>query len=85
MSFYQCMERTQGKEIVSHMKTYSKLKRNLAQQLNRKIFLLNCKKEEITPNFISRCVDKLKNFSQTCNDITFKILANVVDQVKLKL
>ena len=72
MSFYNHMKEVAGMDLVLQMKKYSNLKKCLAQQLNRKIYLLKCKKKQATPKFISRILDKILNFGQNLNDETLE-------------
>lgn len=85
MTFYKYVRRYFGNIIVKNMKAFSSLKRNLALQLNRRIFLLECKRLKLQPNFLKRGLKNLYNCIQCINDHTLKRLNEIHSKVTQKL
>lgn len=53
MGFYQQTERDYGTQAIKALKTWEKSKTKLAKILNRRCFLLKCRKDGIIPNHIT--------------------------------
>ena len=85
MSFYNEIRESRGTEVVLQMKAYSKYKRSMAQQLNRRSFLLECRRNGLIPKFITRNIKNLRNCIQIINNATFKKLSSIINQVQLKI
>ncbi|XP_060518421.1 uncharacterized protein LOC132697147 [Cylas formicarius] len=53
MHFYQTIRANYGQEAVNLMKRYANLSQKIAKQKNRRIFLLRCKHDKLTPVFLN--------------------------------
>lgn len=54
MGFFEHIKNTYGEDVVEILKLWSKTSNKLATIINQKIFLLNCRKQNVYPNHIQR-------------------------------
>lgn len=67
MGFYQTIQNTFGVEVMKAMKRWASLNSKLASQLNRKHFLLRCRRVHLPPFHIRNNMTKIKNSLATAN------------------
>lgn len=84
-SFYERVRTTFGHQVVQQMKLFSITNKKLAAQRNRRIFLLECKRCNVVPNFIERNTHKLWNIPQHIGRHNTPQLQTLSNQVNSKL
>ena len=70
---------TYGQESVNSLKYFSKVTLNLCKQKNRRIFLLRCKNENVTPTFLNL---KTKHILFNCENLKHKFADQVFQNFK---
>lgn len=70
MGFYQMIRTSYGIEALTVLKEWAKTNIRLARLRNRRVFLLNCKKFDTSPNHIKDHVKGLFNIMDTSNSNT---------------
>ena len=84
-TFYDRVRANFGELIVKDLKSYCNVNKKLSSQRNRRIFLLECKRNQITPPFISKGIKKLWNIPQQITHDNARTMDTLTQQVTTKL
>lgn len=85
MGFYEDITLNYGPETTKELKSWSTNNQKLASALNRRIFLLECKRQGLTPNHITNNVKSIMGLFEYDNLRLNKKIRDFNDKTKIKI
>lgn len=83
-TFYRRISETYGLRVVKLMKPYNNVNKKLASQRNRRIFLLECQRLNLTPKFLEDSTKKLWRIPRRISNQNVTKIESITQQVTTK-